>query len=274
MDPLISVIVPYWNAEKWIQRCVYSLKRQRGSFEFIFVNDHSQDNGERIAKTSTVFDDLFLFTSVPEGWKGVSAARNIGIAYSRGMWITFLDADDEMEPEAYSKFLTMIHQDRNALIHQANHFRYYAEKDKLALKYANPAGHYNIRNLPRQWCMVWNKLYHWTVVRDPDCLVRFDESVCYGEDELFNLECLARLQRMGREPYIHCSEEITLKRNFDNKASLAHLNSKDEKSLFIQAGKLMEFAETHHDPEIRRAVCGILSEHWGSKTYINTMCRE
>ena len=56
---MISVIVPYWNAESWIERCVNILKVQQGDMEFILVNDKSTDDSKKIAKELTKGDKRF-----------------------------------------------------------------------------------------------------------------------------------------------------------------------------------------------------------------------
>ena len=57
---MITVIVPYYNAEKWIRRCCESLHNNKGEFEFIFVNNLSSDKSENIVKEFTEVDDRFL----------------------------------------------------------------------------------------------------------------------------------------------------------------------------------------------------------------------
>ena len=98
MRPKISVIIPYYNAEKWLERCAESLKNQEGSFEFIFVNDHSTDDGYTVLYEATKEDERFIriTEATPDEGSGVSWARNVGLEIARGDWVTFLDADDEM----------------------------------------------------------------------------------------------------------------------------------------------------------------------------------
>lgn len=267
MEPLISVIVPFWNEEAWIGRCVDSLRRQRGNFEFIFVDDNSIDDSKNIAKQHSEGDERFFFynSECENSFGGVSGARNTGLTYALGQWITFLDSDDEMNKDTYPRFTKMLEEDPRALIHQANHFRWYEKTGMLRQKYNNLQGKYKLSNLPLCWCMVWNKLYSAKLAKS----VCFKEGMQYGEDELYNLECLAELKRKGEEAYIHCSSELTMIKHFENKESLAH--KKGESELFNQAYELISFIEFNKDPEIRRAALGILSEHFGSPTYMKIL---
>ena len=265
MDPLISVIVPFRDEENWIGRCIDSLRMQRGRFEFLLVDDHSTDRSTDIVREHIKGDSRFDFSHLTSLY-GVSAARNAGIGNATGDWITFLDADDEMNENAYPRFMAMLEEDPDAAIYQANHLRWYERTQRLRQKYNNVQGKYKTDNLPLCWCMVWNKLYSAEYLKN----VRFKDGLQYGEDELYNLECLVELKRKGKEPYIHCSGELTMIKHFENKGSLAH--TKGEVEILQQARVLTDFVEEHPDPEIRRAVLALLSEHWSSPTYKKILC--
>ena len=145
---MISVIVPYKDAAKWIERCAKSLKQQTDDFEFIFVDDHSEDNGEEILRE--IADSRFMLMK-NHRHPGVSGARNTGLDIARGDWITFLDADDEMLPGGLDTYLEVIAADPDANIHQLNHLRYYPSIDKLTMKYPNEEGAYTSKELPQIW---------------------------------------------------------------------------------------------------------------------------
>jgi len=245
---MITVIVPYKNASKWIKRCIDSLKAQPEDAEFLFVSDY--DKKVRMPK-----DKRFKLIE-NEHTPGVSGARNTGLDHAQGDWITFLDADDEMLPKGLWLYGCMIAKG-GSQIWQANHYRYYAEKDLTAFKYRNAGGDYPLSKLPQCWCMVWNKLYAAELVKD----IRFDEALKYGEDELFNLECLAK-QKFIR----HSSgKAATVKRNFDNKKSLSRIKGLSE--ILLQSTALMEYIARADDVEMKDLTRGVLAEHWGSDTY-------
>lgn len=95
----ISVIVPVYNAEKWLAEAMESLQSQTyKDFEVIVVNDGSTDNSETIIRDFCRKDSRFRLISQPNA--GVSAARNHGIDMANGEWIAFMDADDIMPPDA------------------------------------------------------------------------------------------------------------------------------------------------------------------------------
>lgn len=259
---MISVIVPFYNSEPWLDRCCRSLAEQSGDFDFIMVDDFSTDRGREIVRNWCGLDPRFCLLT---NWhsKGVSGARNTGLDYATQEpgWITFLDADDELLPKAWRTFQSVIASDPSAVVHQMNHMRYYTATDRLVLKYTNEAGIYRINSLPQMWFGVWNKLYRSEFVKE----IRFDERLQYGEDGLFNLECFAACA------YIHHGERglTAVKHRFDNKQSLS--KSKDANGLLKQVHAYEEFLVRQTDPEIRAVTCKELSKLWGSKTYERCM---
>ena len=96
---LFSVIIPAYNADKFIKRSIASVLNQTFTdFELIFDNDGSNDMTGEYARS---FEDKRLFVIDKEN-EGVSVARNTGISLAKGEFICFLDADDEYLPEHLS----------------------------------------------------------------------------------------------------------------------------------------------------------------------------
>lgn len=246
------MIVPFWNSEQWIERCLRSLTNQKGDFEFIVVDDHSTDNGREMAYKYCDGDPRFtLLTNFRE--KGVSGARNTGIDYADGEWISFLDADDELLDDAYATFVSVINADSRANIHQMNHMRYYTAKDKLVLKYTNHSGVFGFGNMPVHWFGVWNKLYRRAWLRD----LRFEEGLQYGEDGLFVLECLIK------DNYLHHGEygQVAVKHRFDNKESLSHVKTAEDIHDQLIAYDRLFSKQT--DKQIRIDIAQEIANLWG-----------
>lgn len=110
-DPLISVIVPMYNAEQHIQDTLASLASQSFiDFEVIVVDDGSTDNSRAIVDAFSSRDDRFLLVeSVGGGSAG--AARNVGLGLARGEYLTFLDADDLFAPSMLAKMFERAQSD-------------------------------------------------------------------------------------------------------------------------------------------------------------------
>lgn len=100
-DVDISIIVPIYNAEKYIKKCIDSLiKQTKKNIEFILINDGSTDNSEEIIKK---FDDFRLHYYKNKN-QGIGKSRNFGIKKAVGKYIMFLDSDDYLPYDACEKF--------------------------------------------------------------------------------------------------------------------------------------------------------------------------
>ena len=95
MDPLISVIVPVYNGQDYLTGCIESIENQTcGQLEIIIVNDGSTDRTAAVCDSLQAAYDNVRILNLDD--KGVSAARNAGMAAAAGEFITFVDADDRM----------------------------------------------------------------------------------------------------------------------------------------------------------------------------------
>jgi len=100
MKPLVSIIVPLYNYEKYITNCIRSIKKQDyDNYEIIVVDDHSSDNSYKIAKR---FESNKIHVISIERNKGYSNAKNEGIIASKGKFIIILDADDMLTKNSIS----------------------------------------------------------------------------------------------------------------------------------------------------------------------------
>ena len=92
-SPLISVIVPVYNAEGTLRQCVDSILGQGNKdFELLLVNDGSNDNSPAICDEYSQKDNRVKVFHKPNG--GVSSARNLALDVAQGRWICFIDSDD------------------------------------------------------------------------------------------------------------------------------------------------------------------------------------
>lgn len=98
----VSVIVPVYNVEKYIEKCLDSLVNQTlKEMEIIIVNDGSLDNSEKIIKKYEKKYSNIIYLKKENG--GLSSARNYGIDYANGEYIAFLDSDDYVSLDMYEK---------------------------------------------------------------------------------------------------------------------------------------------------------------------------
>ena len=108
MHPTISIIVPIYNAEAYLARCIESLIHQTyRALQIILVNDGSTDQSQAIAEQYAAEDSRILVLS--QANKGQSAARNCGLKHATGEWISFVDADDYLNTDFYATLLPNSH---------------------------------------------------------------------------------------------------------------------------------------------------------------------
>ena len=107
-EPLISIVIPVYNADKYLDHCWKSLKEQTyHNLEYIFVDDCSSDNS--IEKLKSIRDsDVRVKVFQTERNSGVSAARNLGIDHSSGGYIGFCDADDICDNHMFESMVSAI----------------------------------------------------------------------------------------------------------------------------------------------------------------------
>jgi len=105
-----SIIVPVFNAEKYLEEALHSIENQSyRNFEVFIIDDGSTDESFKIAKDFEIKDSRFHVQSIFHS--GLSIARNTGISHASGDYTIFVDADDELSPELLSKVNEIIERD-------------------------------------------------------------------------------------------------------------------------------------------------------------------
>ena len=98
--PLLSIIVPVYKVENYLQKCIDSILAQTFTdFELILVEDGSPDGCPALCDAAAAKDARIRVLHQKNG--GLSAARNAGLDVARGEWIGFVDSDDYIAPEMY-----------------------------------------------------------------------------------------------------------------------------------------------------------------------------
>lgn len=109
---MFSIIVPVYNVEKYLNRCVESILNQKfSSYELILVNDGSTDSSGSICDDYALSNDMISVIHKDNG--GLSDTRNVGMAKAKGEYIVFIDSDDYIEPEALEKFYHQLKKSGN-----------------------------------------------------------------------------------------------------------------------------------------------------------------
>lgn len=127
-DDLITVIVPMYNAESYIEKCIRSLRKQKyRNIEIIVVDDGSQDNSAKICGGFCGKDKRIRL--IRQNNQGVSAARNAGLEAAKGKFVVFADADDYVDEDYVSVLYELIRKnDADAAI--CSYYRKDGKKEK------------------------------------------------------------------------------------------------------------------------------------------------
>ena len=199
--PAVSVIIPAYNAEKAIERCVRSILNQEyKDLEVLVVDDGSKDHTGEILDKIAAEDERLVVIHKENG--GVSVARNTAIRQARGKYIQFSDADDWMSKEA-TKLLVRTMEEKQCDMVVADFYRVvkdnvsrkgniFAEKPLTRQEYAeymmeNPADYY--------YGVLWNKLYKKEIIDQYH--LGMDEKLQWCEDFVFNLEYVIHANTIG-----------------------------------------------------------------------------
>ena len=183
----ISIIVPAYNAENSIERCVRSVLNQDfKNFELIVVDDGSQDSTAEIVQRLAVNDSQI--TLIRQENSGAMAARATGIRKACGLWLYFLDADDAIMPDTLSSMYSHIAENIDVVVYE------FSLNSKMTrLQYCQELLSFN------SWC-IWGKLWRHEL---------FDEYVMSippffktGEDMLTQMRLLKNMKN-----YVLCVPE-------------------------------------------------------------------
>lgn len=194
MEPFVSVIVPVFRVEQYLEECVDSLLDQSlNNIEIILIDDGSDDNCPALCdKYQMLYSHVKV---IHQKNKGLSAARNAGLLVTKGKYIAFCDPDDTMK----SNMLEVLYQcaeEQNIDIvicgfetvpdGQTNIRGEYILNQKMSpeeLICSNPQIH--SRN---DLCFSWSFLIRKRLIKEKQ--IAFDETIHFGEDFLFNLSCV------------------------------------------------------------------------------------
>lgn len=194
--PLISVIVPVYNVENYLHKCVDSILAQTlNDFELILVDDGSLDNCGDICDEYAKKDWRVRVIHKPNG--GVSSARNAGIEFARGEWLCFVDGDDTVEVDYLLKLVKGANPQNDNQFALCGYRNVYINKENESDTHTF-AQDYNSVGIVEALCMAERN----NIINSPVCKLfkknilidnklRFDRTISYGEDHLFVLDyCL------------------------------------------------------------------------------------
>lgn len=191
--PEVSIIIPVYNAEQYLNRCVESIISQTYSnWELILVNDGSRDKSGKICDEYADSDERIRTIHKQNG--GVSSARNSGIEYAKGRYITFVDSDDYVYESFLEKMLREAPADLIICGFNNSGNDEFSPGNIDADLDSDPESIYSIVNVPYFLDSPWCKLFRKDIIDKHN--LRFDLNMKLSEDTLFSYQYLSFCQNV------------------------------------------------------------------------------
>lgn len=199
--PLVSVIIPVYNAAKSLARCIESVRKQTyENLEILLVNDGSTDACAAICQMYKRVDKRVQVTNKPHS--GVSATRNCAIAAAQGEFIQFVDSDDYMSPHTTAVMVNAAIKKESDLVICAYYRVADEESKEITIDFSKRTDVMSQAEFARElldepasfyYGVLWNKLYRTDILHEHNILCHEDLHWC--EDFLFNLEYIRYASR-------------------------------------------------------------------------------
>jgi len=206
--PKISIIVPIYNAEKYIDRCMQSIYAQTlTDYEIILVNDGSKDNSLACCQAYADKDDRIRVIDKENG--GAGSARNAGIEIAKGEYLAFPDADDWFEKEMYQELYDLAKSEDFDIVFSGVH--YYQQGDGGEMVYSRSSYCTPVRYVTQKECrenvmklfptttifdVPWNKLYKRELLIKNG--IRF-RNLRRCQDATFNIDCYHYAEKVAAD---------------------------------------------------------------------------
>lgn len=186
MENLLSVIIPIYNAELYLRQCLDSVIHQTyQNLEIICVNDGSTDSSALILEQYKARDRRIKIIHQSNG--GMSSARNTGIKAASGKYITFIDSDDYINSETYSKCIPFFLRNIEVVVFSADIIDKDTYFDKHDHDYFQVHQHGQVLVNPEllndENVMVWNKIYQAEIIKNNN--IQFFEGLWYEDVGFF-----------------------------------------------------------------------------------------
>lgn len=188
---MISIIIPCYNAEKTIKRCLESVISQTyKNIEIVIINDGSTDKTDSIIK-KYINDNRIKYYNRSN--HGIGKTRNFGIKEATGEYITFLDSDDYLPNDAIDNLYKLAQKNKLDLVVSD----YYVDNKNIKSEKIKSFPITNVKNNPNLIFDInlapWNKLYKKELIEN----IKFEENLKY-EDAPFVIESIIKAKRIGK----------------------------------------------------------------------------
>lgn len=236
----VSVIVPVYNVEKFIDKCLNSIVNQTlKEIEIIVVNDGSPDNSQKIIDKYVKKYPEKVQSFIKENG-GQGSARNLGIEKAKGEYIGYVDSDDFIEKDMYKKLYNKAKEDNYDIVVCGN---YNVSEDYKTKNIDTFINNYNtdLENIIFGKMAVWNKIYKKEILVENK--LKFKEKVWY-EDLAFTLKAIINSNSFAfiNEPlYDYLIREGSTMNNSNVKRNLEIFDAFDDILSYIKHNKKEEY---------------------------------
>lgn len=244
--PKVSIIVPIYNVEMYIEKCLETLVNQTlKDIEIILVNDGSKDSSAEIAKKYLEkYPEKIIYLEKENG--GLSDSRNYGLPHAKGEYIAFLDSDDYVEENMYEEMYELAKKEDSDMV-QCNFYWEYPDKNKKKIgelkQYSNKK-----EMLVKTRVEAWNKLIKREIlVKNPE--IKFPKGLRY-EDVEFTYKLIPYVEKVSilNKPFIHYIQRGNSISNTQNERTKEIFNVLDnvikyykEKNLYEEYKEQLEY---------------------------------
>ena len=251
--PIISIIVPIYDVEDYIDRCIESILNQTfKDFELILVDDGSPDNCPAICDKWAEKDSRVKVIHKPNG--GVSSARNAGLALASGEYVGFCDPDDKINERMYDLlYQSILENNSDCCVCSYKSFKTdsdiessCSDKRNVLVLNGNEIIEYFLGDGRNMLASIWTKLINRKLIEK----LRFNEAIAFGEDYCFALETL-----------LNCSK-VTMLENCElyyyflrEDSAMKKVNSEKYYKLFVEKQRIFKLCQSkYHDEATTKIV--------------------
>ncbi len=236
---LLSIIIPVYNIEKYLNRCIESIFHQSFTdYEIILVDDGSKDGSSKICDDYSNQDKRVRVIHKTNG--GVSSARNLGVKEARGQYVMFIDGDDELCDETLSENMKYLLDERDIeIIEFPGYYHFGNNKIEFLIKEKNSISLKGNKKIINHWLKkpsfeCWRKIYKRSLLNN----ILFDEKITVGEDLLFLIHVMSICK------YYFVSEKGCYLYNYNESSAMnreSRDRSKDEIKLIERLSRVCDY---------------------------------
>lgn len=280
MNKLVSIVVPVFNTEKYIKKCIESLENQTyKDIEIIIINDASPDSSDSVIKELQAKYSNIKYIKLEKNL-GVSSARNIGIENSTGKWLIFLDSDDTFYSNAIER---LVENKKNTEELVIGNFSRQIGENIVKQDFLIKAGVYEvtkianevISNIPLNWLScIGNKLYDLDIIKNNNLYFNGLEYK-YNEDLAFIIDYLNvvnNIRIIEENIYCYLKRRGSSQHSYRKDSIKTITNARKKIRIFLEKFEVFEEKKEEYAKSMLEIYLGILLNDWKNKKEFYELC--